>query len=189
MRFLVCCTSITASLRCFECCSTGTFWYWKSITISAFRFFKSQVQFAQGRSTHRYNFQLQKRFYPSPIKHAYTPASLELFILPLTDLFIIHILQHQLQRSTKIFVFNHWSHNPLCEHCIWTLVSVPKRTLKFRAELHRTKAVHMTDFIKGLKIAFRMDLITKGLISLDKCSLKHPGIWFRHSKTKIYKAI
>lgn len=37
-----------------------------------------------------------------------------------------------------------------------------------RAELCRTKAAHMTDFIKGLKIAFRMDLITTGLISLDK---------------------
>lgn len=58
-----------------------------------------------------------------------------------------------------------------------------------RAELCRTKAVHMTDFIKGLKIAFRMDLITTDLISLDKWGLKCPGTWFRHSNATIHKTI
>lgn len=69
-------------------------------------------------------------FHLCPAKHAYILASLKPFVLLLTELFITHILQHQLQNSTKILGFNNWHYNPLCTHRIWTLVSIPERTLK-----------------------------------------------------------
>jgi len=94
------------------------------------KFLKSQFSLLKAEVLTGTRLWLQKRFYLSPVKHAYIPPSLELLTLLYNDLSIFHILQHQLQNSTKILVFNNWSHNPLCTHCNRMLAPVPKRTLK-----------------------------------------------------------